>query len=328
MSVKISVYLNKQNIPSLDDVLGCIRTDRYPLTCDESWGFVNDMGYLPCMWNGVETGCEFEAGKLSMQQKAHLKEAGFQGLDTEISATFYGDWTELRTASLFCRYIAELSGGCLSDEDDVYTYGEDLSDWLENVQAEAQRGIDSQSDIQPQILSQEEATNQLKDALSQMLGASIHQFITMDLKLALMTNQGFSIGSKAWTLTLEDGTVFSVGQYAKTKLRQLPLYAIEHRTLAQQKELDDLDEALITAADHDEATMSEAMTSIQAWPDQDLEIQSVRMVSEQRIDVTLSNQACLSYFAVGDIPTLSIALLASGQNYWVSTEGIETFSDS
>ncbi|MCO7225066.1 hypothetical protein [Pleionea sp. CnH1-48] len=293
MSHTFKVLLNKKQVPSSQDILSWCQSFGYCVEFESEWDFYQDLGYLPVKIDGEESGFDLEVGGISKHDKSLASKAGYKGLNTELLITIYGDWLELKVASIVGLALTVLSEGCLTDEDGEYLGSDDAKQWaLENINSSQQgtKGSDKR-----------DMSNDVQRELELIVGAEINGFVTDEQRLGISLSSGHSLSSLAWSISTDAVSINAVN-YAKARAEQLKLLETSQGEITDsvRKQLTALEEELYKAGEVDEELMTRAKLLLGKWAGK-VSVTSASYTSNQSIEIMLSNHVAIVFYCYGDL---------------------------
>ena len=239
-------------------------------------------------WNESESGCEIDFETLGHQEAAAAAKAGFPELDTLLAITPRG-WDSLKAASVFAGFVAQASGGCVTESDGEYIASEDALGWITNAIRAADDGAELEgrrSPVDPAEHVQEYGAENMAVALRGLTG-NVAKLILINHRLFIHLEDGSSFQGNTWRLRLAD-KVLDVSRWRKMMQIHTEVLLGDGPDKECMKRADAMQEDLAKAKELDDKDMIDAYAFLKAVDS--LSVESARLVSQTSIEVTLSGE--------------------------------------
>jgi hypothetical protein len=114
MSVDLTVYLARANMPTPDRWARAIHEAGFPAELDADFDVDEHTGFLPCTYDGKPGGFEYYASKLEDEEHRDLGLPA--GYDFSVTFATHSDMRGLATSIVAAAVLCQITSGRLSDQ--------------------------------------------------------------------------------------------------------------------------------------------------------------------------------------------------------------------
>lgn len=313
MSIDIDILLNSKNMPSQKDWQLALRESGFDLVFQSSFDVSSYEGYLPCKYQGNDTGFEYTMEPFDTQE---LKEAGWP-IDSKwnslVTLTTHYSETDFLAGLMAASVLAQKTqGGFAVDGEPPLLKGQEGIRWVADQIACYQNiSIQNESASTPE-------EDEMKALLARIRGQKLASFTLTMGRLCLIFEQGQYILLAAWriqgrTTHLEFARMLEIRQKLASLHQTMDLHL---PSLEETRSLERMEADLESAQDADFSDAIAAKTYLnQAIGAQ---IKTIELVSTENMVMELEGDD-IHVFITGIMgPDAPISLLEGTSSYILS----------
>ena len=287
-------FLDKESVPSRDQLQRTIDDLGFDLKLDPEFTPFDDEGFSPCVLNGEsEVGFEiyYEPSEDVLEDDEEFK-AIANGMNFCISMCWGGSLKDCACVMIVSSALAKEFGAIISyqgeDPEPLEKMISDSHDIIKEAELEEQRALEAKKAVE-EAKKNGNLKGLAQELLDQLSGTTITN-IAMYIGFAFRASNGTNVRSKAFVLITETGEKIDVTQSSRIRARQI---AIMHESdgefnPAQQKEWDELEPKTEPAMESDEKATERFMSVLESWPEE-LLIESVVWPQSDMLKISFSN---------------------------------------